>query len=360
MKQPLRGALATALIMVLSWIIIWALGTDLFMGWASYVIMCAIPFAIVVGVIWQSSQPAALAGVRQPLKGVAYLGISAVVAAVVAAAHYLWRGGGQATPPPMIVMVIITSVTMTFFLTIALGGWPFILIQNKVLGGVVLLVAMYLLNLGMTQLLFNFEFAQNAPFYAPELDAGGAFNAWSAVNVIVTALAVLFLFLLFDMWPLSATPIIGKQPVFGLVLTAICVAVGWGIAWFGTSVLGMAAPTFMVNVSITFLFGAIVMLNMLGGSLFSTLSQPLRGLASAVTAAILGVIFAAIYRALMPLISTALPAGAEGDFAAEVWLANALLAVTFPIMAWWGDFFGQWPFAQATPAPADEPQPSET
>lgn len=358
MKQPVLGFVATGLIMVLSWAIIWALGVTLFMGWASYVIIAAVPFALVVGVFWKSGRPTALAALPQPIKGLGYLAISVVVAAIVAVSHYLWRGGGQATPPPMIVMAIISSVTVAFFLTIALGCWPFTLLPNKLAGGVALLVTAYLVNLAMTERLFNFEFAKGAPFYRPELDPGGAFNAWSAVNVITCALAVLFIFLLFDMWPVSAFPALQRQPVFGLVVTAVCIVAGWAIAWFGTSVLDMPAPTFMVKVAITYLFGAIVLLNMFGGAPFSGLAQPLRGVANFITAGVIGWTLAALYQAVMPLLSGPLPAGPEGDFAAEVWLANALLAVTFPIMAWWGDFFGQWPFVRSNAAPAGELQPA--
>jgi hypothetical protein len=42
-------------------------------------------------------------------------------------------------------------------------------------------------------------------------------------------------------------------------------------------------------------------------------------------------------------------------FAAEVWLANSLLAMTFPLLAIYGDFFQLWPFAgKPTKAQAEE------
>ena len=54
----------------------------------------------------------------------------------------------------------------------------------------------------------------------------------------------------------------------------------------------------MVGVPIPFLFGTIFMLNMLQGSLFAKFQQPLKGVLNAVAAAVLGNLFALMYRAL--------------------------------------------------------------
>src|SRR5690606_38877723 len=48
MKQPALGITATAVVVAISWVVILLLGADLFMGWASYALMGAIPFAILV------------------------------------------------------------------------------------------------------------------------------------------------------------------------------------------------------------------------------------------------------------------------------------------------------------------------
>lgn len=199
MRQPVLGIAASTIIVVLSLLVVRLLGVDLFMGWASYALMGAIPFAIVVGAFWQGKEPRALAGLPQPARGLAYLAVAAVVAAVVAGVHWVTRGGGVTPPTPMAVMTIITSVVTTFLL------------------------------------------------------------------------------------PKGA--------------------------------------------------------------------QPAKGLIGIVLAAVVGSVLALAYGALMPLLSGPLPAGPEGGFAAEVWLANALLAVTFPFLAFYGDFFGLWPLA-GKPEPA--------
>ncbi len=345
MKQPALGIVATSVIVALSWFVILLLGADLFMGWASYALMGAIPFAILVGAFWKSEQPPAFGRLGQPVKGVAYLGLAAVVAAVVSVIHWQLRGGGMNPPVPMAVMTIITSVVTMFFMAVAFGGWPFTLIKNTLLGGVLLLVTAYLINAVVFQVFFDFGFAEGAPFYQPVLDPGGLFNAWDVVVVMVTALAVMFLFICFDVWPITSIEALQTQPVLGAVWTAASFAIGLLIFWVGTAVAGMAAPTFMVTVSIPFLFGAIVVMQMLGGSLFSNVKGPAKGALNAALAMVVGLALAALYRTMMPILSGEMPAGSEGSFAAELWLANALLAVTFPFLAFYGDFFDLWPLS---------------
>ncbi len=347
MKQPQLGLSASALIIVLSLLVIRALGTDLFMGWASYALMGAIPFAIVVGAFWKGAEPGPIAQLPQPGRGIAYLLLAAAVAAVVSWVHWSTRGGSASPPVPMAVMTIITSVVTTFFMVIVLGGWPFDRIGNRLLGGVGLLVSAYLVNALIFQLAFDYGFASGAPFYAARLDPGGLFNAWDVVVVMVSALAVMFAFLFLDLWPLNRIASPAAQPAFGLLWLASCFAIGLLIFWFGTAVAGLPAPTFMVRVPIPFIFGSILLLNMLGGTTFAGMAQPGRGLAGIVLAMVAGSALAYGYAALMPVLSGPLPAGPDGGFAAEVWLANALLAVTFPLLAFFGDFFGLWPLSRA-------------
>lgn len=245
----------------------------------------------------------------------------------------------------------IAAVVTPFLLAIMFGGWPFTLLRSRLLGGVALLVGAYVINAIIYQLLFNYSFASTAPWYSAALDPGGLFNAWDVVVVMVTTLAVMFAFLFGDLWPLSSVPALRKQPALGFVWLLVSLAIGLFLFWLGTSVAGLAAPTFMVRVPIPFIFGAILMLNMLGGSLLPKGAQPAKGLIGIVLAAVVGSVLALAYGALMPLLSGPLPAGPEGGFAAEVWLANALLAVTFPFLAFYGDFFGLWPLA-GKPEPA--------
>jgi hypothetical protein len=358
LRQPLLGVVATAVVIVASLVFVSLFSWPTFGGWVSFALMCAIPVTIVIGAFWRGAVPAAIAERRQPVRGLLFLGLAAVVALVVGAVHLATIGGGMTPPVPMVIQAIITSVVTTFFLAIVWGGWPWSLVRNRLVGGVGLLVTAYVVNAVLYTLLFNYEFAKGAPFYRPSLDPGGLFNAWDVTVFAVTALAVMFLFLHLDLWPLSRSAAIMRQPVLGLVWTFAAMVLGGALFWAGTRGLGMDAPVFLVRVPIPFIFGSVILLNMLQGSLFRGMRQPVKGLASAVAAAVVGSLLALAYAALMPAVTGALASGAPA-FDAELWLANALLAVTFPAMAWAGDFFGLWPLAAREPAAvaADEAVP---
>jgi hypothetical protein len=65
-----------------------------------------------------------------------------------------------------------------------------------------------------------------------------------------------------------------------------------------------------------------------------------------------------IFWLVMPAVSGALPSGPPG-YAAQLWLANALLAVTFPFLVIHAAFFHFWPLqkgALATGAAAEQRQ----
>ena len=353
LRQPLLGVVATAVVIVASLVFVSLFSWPTFGGWVSFALMCATPVSIVIGAFWRGAVPAIIAERRQPVRGLLFLGLAAAVAAVVGAVHLATIGGGVTPPVPMVIQAIITSVVATFFLTIVWGGWPWSLVRNRLAGGLGLLATAYVVNAVLFQVLFDYAFASAAPFYKPSLDPGGLFNAWDVTVFAVTALAAMFLFLHLDLWPLTRFGAVMRQPALGTVWTLACVVVGGLVFWVGTRGFGMDAPVFLVRVPIPFIFGSVILLNMLQGSLFRGLRQPVKGLVSAAAAAAIGSLLALGYAALMPVVTGELASGAPG-FDAELWLANALLAVTFPAMAWAGDFFGLWPLAAREPAPDAE------
>ena len=158
----------------------------------------------------------------------------------------------------------------------------------------------------------------------------------------MTCLSVMFLLAHLDLSPLSRFPPLMRQPALGLVWTAIALVIGGGLFSVGTSGLGIEAPVFLVRVPIPFIFGSVVLLNMLQGSMFDRFAQPLKGLLSATTAVIVGNLLAVGYTLLMPTLTGPLASGPPSNDA-EVWLANALLAVTFPFLAFHVDLFQRWP-----------------
>ncbi|MHB9861165.1 hypothetical protein [Streptomyces sp. YIM S03343] len=345
LKQPERGLVAALLVMAASLIFISLFDWPTFSGWVSYYLMCTVPISMVIGVIWQGEQPAFIAAQRQPLRGLLFLLLALAVGAVVAAVHFVALGG-VSPPSPMLLQRIVASVVVVFLMTIMWGGWPFVLIRNPLAAGFGLLIGCYLLNYVLFQVFFNYEFMKGSSLYHAGQDPHGLFSASSAVSFYVTVGTIMFLTLHFDLWPLTRVPSLMKQPVLGLVWFTIALVLGAGVFTLGTQVLDMAGPQYDTKVTIPFIFGSIIVLNICGGSLFPPMTQPLKGLCSALTATVTGTVLSLLYGLLAPVVTGHLQAGPPAfDF--EVWLSTALLAVTFPFLTFHADFFSMWPLAES-------------
>jgi len=103
---------------------------------------------------------------------------------------------------------------------------------------------------------------------------------------------------------------------------------------------------FLTEVTVPFIFGSIIVLNMLQNSLFSRMAQPLKGVMNTIAAAAVGLVLAHLYVLLMPMVTGPLTSGPPG-YDREVWVANALLSVTFPFLIYHAVFFGFWPLLRA-------------
>lgn len=351
-KQPTLGIAAAILVMAIGLGFISLFSFPTFSGWVSFFLICCIPMQIVTAITWGCNQPRFAARLRQPLKGIVLLGLALVVGAVVTLFHAATVGGGISPPPPMAAMCTITSVLFAFWLAIMFGGWPFTtIIQNPIGAGLAMIVATYAINYAQFRLLFNYSFMQGAPVYVPSLDPHGPFNAWSALVFELTVCTVLFLVLNFDLWPFTKFPALMKQPTLGVAWAAVSLVIGGGAYYLGVNVAGMDVVAFMVKVPIPFIFGTIMVVNMMQGSLFGKLAQPLKGVLNTIASAVIGLVLALIYGALAPTVTgTVKPGPPSYDF--EIWLASALLAVTFPFLIYYAEFFQMWPLRKAEQAHA--------
>jgi hypothetical protein len=346
LKQPVLGIAASILVMAVSLAFVSLFSYPVFGSWIAYLMICMIPMQIVIGVTWGTAHPRFAAVQKQPLKGILLVAVTVVVGAIVAPT-YLALAGGNITPPgPVPSHAIIVSVVVTFWAAIVFGGWPFKrLIQNQLAAGLAMLVSCYVVNMLLFRLFFDYGFMQGAPVYVPALDPHGIFNALSALVFYVTSLSAMFLVLSFDLWPLTKFPALMRQPVLGIVWTAICLLLGGAAFRIGTGLMQMDVMAFMVKVPIPYIFGSIIVLNMLQNSLSAKLTQPVKGITNFVLVAVIGSVLARIYRALSPVITGVLPAGPPA-YDLEIWLASALLAVTFPFLIFFAEFFKFWPLSK--------------
>jgi hypothetical protein len=345
MKQPALGLVATALIIAVSLGFISLFDFDAFSGWVSYLLICLIPMELVVGVHW-GANPDFASKMAQPMKGIVLMLVCVAGAGIIAPIYWSVAGAGLAAVSPMMAMCTITSVIIMFWFVIMFGGWPFnVISKNPIVSGLLMWASVYVVNYILFQIFFDYSFMAGAPVYVASLDPGGLFNANQAIVFYLSAISILFLLLHFDLWPFTTSPGIMKQPTLGIVWTILAFVLGGGMFYVGVIAMGMNPLTFMVTVPIPFIFGTIVVLNMLHNSLFANLQQPVKGIANAVTAAVIGTALAQMYGALAPTVTGNLTAGPPGDDF-ERWLASALLAVTFPFLIFFAEFFKMWPLVK--------------
>jgi hypothetical protein len=347
LKQPATGIIATALMMALALGFVSLFTFPMFTGWVAYFLLCVIPMQIVVAVTW-GANPQFVASSPQPAKGAVLTLTTLVVGVIVAAVCFITIGGRVSPPTPMLAMCSIVSVVITFWAAIMWGGWPFTgVVKHPIAAGLLLLVAAYVVNYLLFRVFFSYLFMQGAPVYVAAQDPRGLFPAWHALVFYLSCLSAMFLLVNFDLWPLTSIPAIMRQPVLGLVWTLAVLVIGGATFYIGVGVLQMDPVAFMVRAPVPFIFGTIVVQNMLKGSLFAGRTQPVKGVLNVLAVIVIGESLSWVYARLAPVVTGEVRPGPPSyDF--EIWLASALLSVTFPLLIFYAEFFQFWPLQQTS------------
>jgi hypothetical protein len=346
--QPLLGLVATALVIAVSlaYLALFDFGT--FVGWVAFFMLCLIPAQVVTVVL--APNPPYAKRLNQPARGAALL-LATIVAAIIAAPIALRIAGeGIAPPGPIPSHYAVIVVPTTFFMAIMFGGWPFTTLSKN--GGVIsssVLLVSYVITYALFRVFFNYDFLQGAPVDLASAP-GGMYNAVMALVFYVTALAGMFLLLHFDLWPLNLFPAVMKQPVLGVVWLIVALAVAAVVMQVTTVSMSKDPMWVLTRVTAPFIFGTIVVLNMLQNSLFAKMKQPLKGVANVIAATVIGVALGQLYGMFSDWNFNQLPMGQPG-YEYEIWLVNALLSVTFPFLIFYAAYFNYWPLV-GQPAPA--------
>jgi hypothetical protein len=346
MRQPLLGVVASAVVIAIALGFIALFDFPAFAGSVSFFMLGLIPMQIVMVVLW-GANPSFASSLRQPLKGIVLTLVAAVVAVVVMPIALRLVGEGVSPPGPIPSHYAVVVVPTAFYLAIMFGGWPLTsVLKNPLVAGLAVLIAAYAITYGVFRVFFNYDFLQGAPVYLASAPKG-LYNAVVALVFDVTALAVMFLMLCFDLWPLTKFPSVMRQPALGVVWLASACAGAALVMWLTLGVIGMDPMIVLTRVTAPVIFGSIIVLNMVQNSLFDTKKQPLKGVLNAMAAIVFGGVLANFYGAVAPRIAgMPLPSGAPG-YEYEIWLVNALLSVTFPFLVFHAACFGYWPLARA-------------
>jgi len=346
--QPALGLVALTAILGVSFAIMAAFRVDVFNSWVAFLAMTIIPTQIICGLVWHCEQPAAIARLPQPAKGLAFLALCAAVGAVVAVAAFHIVGGGIAPPTPPLVMYAIFSIVVTFWFVVVWGTWPISALPvGPVWSGLLGVAFCYLVAYALFELLFDFAFLKGAPFYSGAIDPHGLFNAWQPLVFGVTSVACITFAAMAEFWPL---PRLGLKPgglAWGLAASVYVLALA-ALLFYGCVVAeGMEIVAYLVTIPVPFIFGFFIVMSLLHKFPFARVAQPLAGLLLSIAAALAGYMMFILYNAAAPvLVGQQLQSGPP-SYDLELWLASAMLAVTFPLIVFFADFLGFWPLRGA-------------
>lgn len=339
------GLTAALAIVAFALILSSAFTPETYVSWVAFVGLTAVPAQLVIALLWHFEHPSFLKDLAQPGKGLAYFMLNIVAMAAGGTFLYFVPGKGAGLTP-MLINASIMSVVGAFWFVEVWRAWPVsAVMRNGLVFGFSAWVLSYAIGYGAYELLFNFAAASRAPFYKAALDPGGLFDAWDALVFCVTTTGVIVVFeKIFETWPFSAWPRQSNGFLRGLVKTVLVLLLSTALVRFGLRQAHFERVDFMVRVPIALIFGVFLVTNLTQSRLFASVSQPIKGILLLAFAVVLGAAMEEFYRAVAPaLVRATLPSGPP-DYKIELWVATALLSVTFPIIIVVTGHFDLWPF----------------
>ncbi|BCD96466.1 hypothetical protein MARGE09_P0666 [Marinagarivorans cellulosilyticus] len=310
--------------------------------WLALIFIVCVPFQVAASSILDSYAKDKPRAFNIPLKRLAAIAIYSLMAIAAGVISYLTVGGADSMPKPPLINYAIVTVVVTFWYVIVWGCWPISKLSSHpaVISLSTIIVAFFVGYL-VYSLLFSFEFMASSPFYVESLDPKGALNSWNALAFLVTSVAVIFTLVMLDFWPLSKFSIAARPMASGIIKSAI-ILISTGVIYHSfINLLGVDPVIYLVNGPISYIFGVFIPLNLFCGKLFSNVLQPLKGFFLIVVSAGSGFLLNLLYFSLS---GELIPAHLEGElYQRELWVANAMLAFSFPLLVILTDHLKFWP-----------------
>jgi hypothetical protein len=343
-KQPILGILSTILIVAFSLIISTSFELSTFGSWITLIIMVMVPVQIIMTLFMGNSVCEFIDVLSQPKKAlinsVIMINFGVIVFVII---QLLFEGLGS-KPTPFSIMYCINTVIITFWLVVVFAGWPIRLISDKVIAGIVLLVSAMVISYITFKLLYDFSDFEPAPFYNVMLDPKGLFGVWDILSFMVTTLAVILAWVILDFLPIGPKP---ENPLLRILTVGFPVLIVTYIFWkLGINYIGDPVK-FMVNVTISFIFGEFIVLLMMETAPVQAVKQPIKGIILIILAIILAFICNFIYTHVITSIYPQISSGAP-TYDIEMWKASAMLAITFPIFVLFSQIFNFWPLRDSS------------
>jgi hypothetical protein len=360
-RQPGRGLFTLIVTFLFSFIIASSFSIEVFTGFLGYYVMSCIGLFIVIGALWGGGF-ISIEHVPQPFKGVVLL-VFALSGGLLISYFLINFIGGGVLHPYLTIYTIVAVITM-FFLFLAFGFWPF----NKLslpAAGFLFIIFGYLIALCLTQL-FNFNLlsypagVSPSPIAAvPFYQAGGPLFGlpapsgpipWEhAAAYTVCSVDFLWMFAALGMWPFTKLKM--KQPLFGVVVSASCLILGYILLAIGIHLLKIEPLTFM-SYAVSFIFGVLLLLTLFQLWPGNTIKSAAGGFLNIVLAIVIAIVGNYGIRAFCLW-----KFGDAMVYPDDLFATNTMmLALLFPMWAAYGDLFQFWPLPPLAP-PDGEPSP---
>ncbi len=358
-----NGGLATLVVLALAGTICAAFKPHVLRTWVGFCFMAATPAQLILSVLWQTNHPPAIARLAQPRKGFLLTAATVFAACVIGPLMFYLGGAGVGPPTPMLLMLTTTTIITTIWLIDVWDCWPIsVVTSNRTVLGITTLVVAYTTAFLVFNLLFDFSFLAHTPLYIASLDPKGRLNAWVALSFLVTTVAVivdqLHGGLIFGPDQRAAT-LAPSTSVSSLQSTILILAASTLLYLFFTRLVGLDPVQHLVRVAVSLMYGILLVQIMTRRQLLHGWRQPLRGLGLTAIAVVLALLMFGLYAASASAFAQqAVPAGPPA-YELEIWVANAMLGITFPLMIVVAEFFELWPLHRRQPAGITAPQRGE-
>jgi len=98
---------------------------EIFASWVSFLFMCCVPTQIICGLVWGCEYPVKVAKLRQPYKGLSFVGISIVGGLLLASIILFTVAQGAVPPGPQHNIFVILFIINMFWLVGVFQCQPF-------------------------------------------------------------------------------------------------------------------------------------------------------------------------------------------------------------------------------------------
>lgn len=342
LHQPVLGIVSTVFCIIIALTLCAQFSVMTFNSWVGFIVTAMIPSQIIIALVWNSNYPEFLIKYKQPQKGIFLLILMVVMGLIAAFASLLFVGKSITPPTPMLNMFTILSVVITMWLVVVWQCWPLsMLTKHPAIIGLGTLILTYLITFALFDTLFNFSFMSGADFYTKLADPSGLFDAWTVLSFFLTTVALIDALILLDFWPVTwlqkKVTFFEKQPASGLITTIFILLCAYSIWHIFVTYLNMDVVEYTIEIVVSFIFGEFILLVMMQKTPFKTLKQPKRGARSLVLCSLLAVSMYWLYKLISFYIIGPVASGSP-SYDLELWIATAMLSITFPLLIVFGEF----------------------